>query len=536
MCGLVFTMTGNPIAYNFGNTESFLDQALIAGSFRGWDSTGVSSIGVSKPSGKLKRWFRSDRTLEPGVVYAGTVKWKEYNTGLHDADVIMMHHRAATHGSVSLQNTHPFEINNDKNQVILIGMHNGTVYNWKTLKAPSNIQVDSHAILWAINNTSDPTEVLSKLNGSYTLVWWDYKTDSLYIAKNHLRPLSIVYSHKYNRIWATSESGMLYWLLERNKLLDDKCSKIELKNQTLYQIKKGTVDPDKWIETSYKDKAPAAHNFKPYKSHYKPYSYDNVIEKRWHPLEDTVICKYLTWVQFRNSKFGRVIGQVCIPGYLPVILWGIKESQAKEFEKSGYMVVKLNRLSTAGPYLAEDYKAVTEDTVMAEIAVSSVESISLEEMTDDTIYIDNGKFLSKLIGLANTDDPYWAEVRKSCFNTLSPKHRLNKTTLMNRHKNNAEEYKSEAYYTTVRQTKPKLLLPKPETKINCETDKLCLMGPHSTYISLEKWEELTGPGCGWCSDTFTNDDDVEWVAGDGPFLPLHRDCYKEFTNCFNEVT
>lgn len=132
---------------------------------------------------------------------------------LDDTRFAVAHNRAATLGGVDKESTHPFTCGN------VIGVHNGTVRDWKTALPDVKATMDSQAIFEALENT-DPepeavNEVLKKIDsGAYALVWHDMRVNELRMVRNGDRPLFILSTR--SAMWFGSEIRMLEWALYRN--------------------------------------------------------------------------------------------------------------------------------------------------------------------------------------------------------------------------------------------------------------------------------------------------------------------------------
>jgi hypothetical protein len=73
-----------------------------------------------------------------------------------------------------------------------------------------------------------PRNVLEKINGAFSLVWYDNKDNSLHFARNDERPMYIGVSVHNDLIYA-SEKGMLEWLADRT----------HIKLRRIYDLKPG---------------------------------------------------------------------------------------------------------------------------------------------------------------------------------------------------------------------------------------------------------------------------------------------------------
>lgn len=205
MCGLHGIVTSKREI----NGDDFISSAFTANMLRGVDSSGIATIDTSTnvydyhklPVAGL--YFAEDKVAKPIIRAASNA-----NT------ITMCHVRAATVGSININNAHPFTIEEEDRTVI--GMHNGTLTGWKSHKNAKDFDVDSE---WAINHIADKGyEAFEDFRGAFCFVWWDSDTPGiLNIARNSERPMYVAMLKSGGMAYA-SEAGMLHWLLERHKV------------------------------------------------------------------------------------------------------------------------------------------------------------------------------------------------------------------------------------------------------------------------------------------------------------------------------
>jgi len=147
---------------------------LITDTQRGEDSTGAFVVNRDGSSDSIKI------ASNPFNLFAckewGTFRSKAISYGR----MLVGHNRKATQGGISSENAHPFT----EGKIVLV--HNGTLRNHKSFKTDKD--VDSHAIAHAFN-AGDHEEVLSKIDGAFTFVWYNIETEKLYMIRNSERPL-----------------------------------------------------------------------------------------------------------------------------------------------------------------------------------------------------------------------------------------------------------------------------------------------------------------------------------------------------------
>ena len=235
MCGMMGIMTG---AREFF-ADDFIKDSFTTSMLRGVDSSGIAMIDPDTQRSLVHKlpiagnFFVEDKVAAEIITAAGAAR-----------SLTMCHVRAATVGKVTVSNAHPFEINTgDKT---LIGTHNGTLRNWQTKTNGSKFTVDSE---WALSRIAvEGIDAFEEITGAFAFAWWDSSDPTfLNFARNDERPLAVAFIEGNGLAYA-SEAGMLYWLLERNKInLDgpilelskDKYYKFEVnnpKNFTSYNL------------------------------------------------------------------------------------------------------------------------------------------------------------------------------------------------------------------------------------------------------------------------------------------------------------
>lgn len=149
MCGLAGTSFYCP------DTHRFLEFASYHMEDRGDDSWGLTN-------GR-----RSVRRVGPVSGGFHVPEW------VGEGDAVAVHTRAASVGSVTEENQHPFEVVGDK--VGVLGMHNGAIRNHFELKGKWGVDypVDSQYLMHALAHNKPLTE----LHGWGAVVWWCWLTD-----------------------------------------------------------------------------------------------------------------------------------------------------------------------------------------------------------------------------------------------------------------------------------------------------------------------------------------------------------------------
>lgn len=134
-----------------------------------------------------------------------------------------VHVRAATVGSITQKNAHPFEFAN------IVAMHNGTLK--ATDYYAKDDRTDSELMIKDMSNKGIE-KVLQNLDAdsAYALVALDKKTHQIVFARNKHRPLCFAVNAQRGVMYYASESGMLSWVLSRN---DIKYEKILIFNEDM---------------------------------------------------------------------------------------------------------------------------------------------------------------------------------------------------------------------------------------------------------------------------------------------------------------
>ena len=211
MCGLVGVMSSNL----FDAELRALSELIFMDTLRGYDSTGIAAIIESSERGKVP--VRTYKKAIPGNDFVCMRNYDKLLASMkYKKGVLMAHNRAATKGVVSDDTAHPFT----HNGVTLA--HNGTLHNHKQLDGGSKFEVDSEAICWAISQSEDARDVLSKLQGAFALTWYDEADETFNLCRNDQRPLWMASILDYQDkpkgvIWA-SEPWMLHAVHHRTNI------------------------------------------------------------------------------------------------------------------------------------------------------------------------------------------------------------------------------------------------------------------------------------------------------------------------------
>lgn len=241
MCGIVGIISKKPTGFWQSDLKIF-KELIWADQLRGTDGTGTFCVDrdgksnvVKSPTPAYPFLNKDFDNVEKGIVQTGRI--------------LIGHNRAATKGTKTWANTHPFK----ENHISLV--HNGTLYTHKHLH---DTDVDSHAICHAISKQGYQ-RTLKELYGAFALVWYNEMNKRLYLVRNKERPLNIVESKDLFVI--SSEPGLASWILERNKETVTKVTELEVGKLYTFDLSKLEGFKQKKVdlkeETSFLPKAMA---------------------------------------------------------------------------------------------------------------------------------------------------------------------------------------------------------------------------------------------------------------------------------------
>lgn len=244
MCGIVGCFVNGASGLFVKEIDTVRD-LVTADTVRGYHGTGLFFVKAEKDQPFESFYFKE---ATPGPALMETAG--DWRNMLDGARLVVAHNRAATMGDIDEEHTHPFFYGP------VIGVHNGTVRNWKSALAGhvDEAKMDSQGIYEALSkvgpDAESVTDLLAKLDvGAYSLVWWDDRTQTLRFARNSQRPMNIVLAER--GFYFGSELRMLEWVLDRNNVKMKQA--ISTKTLSLIDV---PLDGTPATVTSYEDKIP----------------------------------------------------------------------------------------------------------------------------------------------------------------------------------------------------------------------------------------------------------------------------------------
>lgn len=207
MCGLVAILSKKSNGFT-QDEGAMLNISMMLNQVRGDDSTGLVCIDNKNNWSYIK---------SVGGVKS-LVSHKDYDDFrkviMNDGRLVMGHGRAATRGTVTVENAHPFHIKEREGEIIF--MHNGTLHSYQTLGSIYQHAVDSE-YLGTMIARHGAEKALSEIDGAMAVMWWDIKEQTFNFYRNTERPLHYMIS-KSGEIYLNSEKWVLEFLNHRYKL------------------------------------------------------------------------------------------------------------------------------------------------------------------------------------------------------------------------------------------------------------------------------------------------------------------------------
>lgn len=514
MCGIVGFIKSTNSTTRTLDLEKVFTQGLYADALRGWDSTGIALV-----SSKLAIDPVVYKRALPAADFICTKRAHKLLNNLTNIEAAIGHNRAATRGTVSDDNAHPFQ----EGPITMV--HNGTLSEYRSLikgQIPTGLTVDSHFVTHALATAKNPVEVLEQLKGDYALVWYDTRTEKYYVARNAGRPLGFVYTPKRKDIFFASEAYMMYWLAKRNNVTVAP-EIMEFKINTLYEIDPANLENFRTTEFT---PAPRPQYWGGYgNSRWSHHNHNNYGQpktstKAATDLEEERIKRItkelkffgLTYqqempfmpIQFnpfpKNPQMGTVEGFVeYIDDTLPkedeyqvmeAIMYGVSREQALRWIRS---------TEEKGEYISAPVIAVQD------------------RKSGESVLVLN----PSLVRIGAT--PPWKEEDEKKKKDKESFSKGAKVKLPPIVREDQEKKNTPAVFLPKPKGKPRIKLPKDHKGPINRDNFVC--GPNELYISLSEFKDLTKKGCACCGG-YVNPRFAEKVAWVGKFqdVPVCHEC------------
>lgn len=306
-----------PIFYNLFLTSQLRgpDASGLAGLWRATKEKRFSKKSI------IKHWMIEKGMVPPSLVIKNLDKEvqqkyseKKFKNLKHpELYTAIGHSRAATNGSVILENSHPFSFANNR----FIGVHNGTIIKERYIKRFDDLipiegtfdykerfekrddYTDSELILYYIYRYGIE-KIYPHLRGAWAFVWYNQKDNSIYFIRNYDRPLYYYFDNITDCLYWSSEQLMLEFAFKRASFArwkSDKCC--IFKANTLYKLSldeniilTDTVSEFPWSEETELESGGFEHfyghrshfvynDYKPKKSDTKKYNSGNITNLVW---------------------------------------------------------------------------------------------------------------------------------------------------------------------------------------------------------------------------------------------------------------
>lgn len=487
MCG-IFGILANPKSTmaQLRPLDAWAEDACILGTIRGEDSTGIFQ--VRRAHKEIKQF----KLPYNGFLFSKEARARELITNVDISTITIGHHRAATRGSISIENAHPFEHKSADGKRHVIGVHNGGLQNHSTLEDGIRFDVDSDWAMYQIMKYGG-SEAISKMNGAMALVWME-EDGKVRMYTNGKRPIHFAFCKDMDAMLIMSEHEMLYALASRNDIvLEDSIMYPSNDKKILVfdpsDLQNFTEEKTKpWTAPVYVQRTPVG---------------GTVVHGRQHTDMVPRIGPSLPTTSHGGYSDG---GQKTHQGFRVI---RDDDSCRKAINlhvgESAYFTIQSGEDGGTDPntVVGEVFKKRSDKDEVFEYAMILNVSAALKKNIVDAVN-SQGQVECRVLGMAQL--------------------RVN-----------------EADYSAAVLGLPNSIVFGDSAEdgdggVSDEDDfftALVIPGPAGLLISKERFDELTGDGCACCSSAFTvkdaHDNKIIWVAGDvGGMQPVCGDCIQYY--------